>query len=172
MEKPGVWDSMPELTIPSPYVQSRVDSSTITMGNPMPETTLTLCHCRLYLPVRDFGFCRWSLSSCPISLLWNQFRHWTKSMSKNGVKRSWIIKNRKFSEISWHSLLNWSFAGKSDESGRSCAFHPGGAGYPVCLFTSRCKVIFWIIFNFSLSWVTLFAPTHGCTTWFFNIKVS
>ncbi len=39
-EKHGVWDPMPKLTITSPYV----DSKTFTMGNPMPETTLTLWH--------------------------------------------------------------------------------------------------------------------------------
>ncbi len=48
--------SMPELNITSPYVQSRVDSNTFTMGNPMPESTLTLCQSRLYPLVRDFGF--------------------------------------------------------------------------------------------------------------------
>ncbi len=47
---------MPELTITSPYVHSRVDSNTFTMGNPMPEPTLTLCQSQLYPPVRDFGF--------------------------------------------------------------------------------------------------------------------
>jgi hypothetical protein len=31
---------MSELTITSPYVPSRVDSNTFTMGNPMPESTL------------------------------------------------------------------------------------------------------------------------------------
>ncbi len=36
-EKQGVWDPMPELTIISPYVNSRVDSNTFNMGNPMPE---------------------------------------------------------------------------------------------------------------------------------------
>jgi hypothetical protein len=46
-EKQGVWDSMPELTITSPYVQSRVDSNIFTLGNParvdlnpMPESAL------------------------------------------------------------------------------------------------------------------------------------
>jgi hypothetical protein len=39
-EKHGVWGPMPELTIPSPYVHSRVNSNTFTMGNPMPESTL------------------------------------------------------------------------------------------------------------------------------------
>jgi hypothetical protein len=34
---------MPELTIISPYADSRVDSNSCTMGNPMPESTLTLC---------------------------------------------------------------------------------------------------------------------------------
>jgi hypothetical protein len=50
-EKHGVWDPMPELTITAPYVHSRVDSSTFTMGNPMPE-----CQSQLYTPVRYFGF--------------------------------------------------------------------------------------------------------------------
>ncbi len=31
---------MPVLTITSPYAESRVDSNTFTMGNPMPESTL------------------------------------------------------------------------------------------------------------------------------------
>jgi hypothetical protein len=44
---------IPELTITSPYV----DPNAFTMGNPMPESTLTLCQSRLYPPVRDFGFC-------------------------------------------------------------------------------------------------------------------
>jgi hypothetical protein len=37
----------------------RVDSNTFTMGNPMPESFLTLCQSRLYLPVRDIGFGLW-----------------------------------------------------------------------------------------------------------------
>ncbi len=47
-----------ELIITSPYayVNSRVDSNTFTMGNPMPESTLTICQSRLYPPVRDSGF--------------------------------------------------------------------------------------------------------------------
>jgi hypothetical protein len=40
-EKHGVWDPMPELTIFSPYVHTRVDSNTFIMGNPMPESTLS-----------------------------------------------------------------------------------------------------------------------------------
>ncbi len=32
---------MPELTITSPYVHSRVDSNTFTMANPMPESTFS-----------------------------------------------------------------------------------------------------------------------------------
>jgi hypothetical protein len=42
-EKHGAWSPTPELTITSPYVHSRVDSSTFPMGNPIPESTLTLC---------------------------------------------------------------------------------------------------------------------------------
>ncbi len=45
-EKHGVWDSMPELTMTSPYVPSGVGSYTFTMGNPMPGSTLTLCQSR------------------------------------------------------------------------------------------------------------------------------
>ncbi len=58
-ENHGVWDPMPELTITSrssPYIHFSVDSNTCTMGNPKPESTLTLCQSRLYPPVRDFGF--------------------------------------------------------------------------------------------------------------------
>jgi hypothetical protein len=43
-EKHGVWYPIPELTITSPYVHSSVDSNKFTMGNPMPELTLTLCN--------------------------------------------------------------------------------------------------------------------------------
>jgi hypothetical protein len=35
-EKHGVWNPMPELTITSPYVRSRVNCSTFTMVDPMP----------------------------------------------------------------------------------------------------------------------------------------
>ncbi len=59
-KKHGVWDPTPELTLTSPhlmtYVLSRVDSNAFTMGNPLPESTLTLCQSRLYPTVRDFGF--------------------------------------------------------------------------------------------------------------------
>ncbi len=43
-EKHGVWDPNP---ITSPYVHSRVDSNTFTIGNPMPDSTLTLCQSRV-----------------------------------------------------------------------------------------------------------------------------
>ena len=36
--KHAVWDARPELIITSPYVHF----NTVTMGNPMPESTLTL----------------------------------------------------------------------------------------------------------------------------------
>ncbi len=49
-EKHGAWNPMPELTKTSPYVHSRVDSNTFTMGNPIPESTLTLCQSRLFIP--------------------------------------------------------------------------------------------------------------------------
>ncbi len=39
-KKLSVWDPMPELTV------ARVDSITFTMGNPMPESILTLCQSR------------------------------------------------------------------------------------------------------------------------------
>jgi hypothetical protein len=53
---------MPELTITSPYIcplQSRPNTFTMGLGNPMPESTLTLCQSRLYPPVRDLGFGLW-----------------------------------------------------------------------------------------------------------------
>ncbi len=49
----GVWDPLPELIIISPYyIDSRVNSNASIMGNSMPESTLTLCQSRLYLPVK------------------------------------------------------------------------------------------------------------------------
>ncbi len=55
-EKHGVWDHMLELTKTSPSVHSRDDSNAFNTGNPMPESTLTLCQSRLYPPVRDLEF--------------------------------------------------------------------------------------------------------------------
>jgi hypothetical protein len=40
----------------TPFVHSTVDSTTFTMDNPMPESTLTLCQIRLYATVPDYGF--------------------------------------------------------------------------------------------------------------------
>ncbi len=51
-----VYGILPLLTITSPYVDARVDSNTFIMGNPMPESTLTLRQSRLYPPVRDLEF--------------------------------------------------------------------------------------------------------------------
>ncbi len=39
-KKMGVWGPMPQMTITSRYVHSRVDSNTFIIGNPMPESTL------------------------------------------------------------------------------------------------------------------------------------
>ncbi len=44
------------MLIASPYVHSRIDSNTFTMGNPMPESTFTLCQGWFYPSVRDYGF--------------------------------------------------------------------------------------------------------------------
>jgi hypothetical protein len=38
----------PYAGVDSRYVHSRVDANTFTMGNPMPESTLTPCQMRLY----------------------------------------------------------------------------------------------------------------------------
>jgi hypothetical protein len=46
-EKHSVWYPMPELTITLPYVHSKVDFNTVTMGNPMP-VDLNLCQSRLF----------------------------------------------------------------------------------------------------------------------------
>ncbi len=53
-EKHGVWGPVLELTITSPYVQSRDNSNTFTTGNPMPESTLTLCQSTLF-PSQGLG---------------------------------------------------------------------------------------------------------------------
>ncbi len=52
-EKHGVWDPMTELPITSFYVDSRLQRRLQHMnhGKPMPESTLALCHSRLYPPV-------------------------------------------------------------------------------------------------------------------------
>jgi hypothetical protein len=58
---------------------SIVDFNTFTMGlgNPLPESTLTLCQSRLYPPVRDFGFGLWSkvLYLCLLKLEYGQIGH-------------------------------------------------------------------------------------------------
>ena len=54
-QKRGVWDPMPELSITSPYVHSRVDSNTFTMGIPMPESTLSPSQ-GLWIWPQEFGF--------------------------------------------------------------------------------------------------------------------
>jgi hypothetical protein len=72
-EKHGGWDPMPEFTITSPYVDSSVDSNTFTTGNPMPESTLTLCQSRFYsYIVRDLGFglSTYPTSACPSVYIW------------------------------------------------------------------------------------------------------
>jgi hypothetical protein len=56
IQKKSIWDPEPELTITSPYVDSRVDSNTCAMGISMPQSTLTLYQRLFYLPVRDLGF--------------------------------------------------------------------------------------------------------------------
>jgi hypothetical protein len=71
---------MPELTITSPYVRSRVDSNTFTMDNPMPELTLILCQSRLYRPVRDFVF----------GLCWPVFQH-EKDQEYSSVSFSYFV---------------------------------------------------------------------------------
>ncbi len=55
-EKHDVSDPLPELTITSPCVHSRVHSNTFTMGNHVPESIFTLCQGRFYPPVRHLGF--------------------------------------------------------------------------------------------------------------------
>jgi hypothetical protein len=62
-EKHCVLDPMPEFTIASPYVHSRVNSNKFTMGNPMPESTLTLCQSRLYPPSQGVWICPLDLVS-------------------------------------------------------------------------------------------------------------
>jgi hypothetical protein len=60
-EKHGVCYPMPELTITSPYVHSRVDYNTFIMNNLMQESTL-----KVHKNENFFGF---DFEFCPISLL-------------------------------------------------------------------------------------------------------
>ncbi len=55
-EKHSVMDPMPELTITSSYVDSRVHSKTCITGNPLPESTITLCQSRRHKSV-FFCYC-------------------------------------------------------------------------------------------------------------------
>ena len=58
-DKHSVWDFMPEMAITSLYVDSRVDSNSAgdwCTGNPMPESTLSLCQSRLNPTVRNLEF--------------------------------------------------------------------------------------------------------------------
>ncbi len=60
-EKHGVWDPMPKLTVTSLFMSTPESTPTyFTMGNPIPESILTLCQSQFYPPLRDFGdgFCR------------------------------------------------------------------------------------------------------------------
>ncbi len=50
-----------------------VDYNTFTMGNPMPESALTLCQSQLYPPDRDFGF---SLRSAKRSIALSRLHFW------------------------------------------------------------------------------------------------
>ncbi len=82
-------DSMPELTITSPYVHSRVDSNTITMGNPLPESTLS--------PVRDFGFGLWKRTGSFSGQLLPVPEFIDPVFTKTSPKRSFsVIQNERF----------------------------------------------------------------------------
>jgi hypothetical protein len=62
-KKHGVWDPMPELTITSPYVHSRADSNTFTMGigigQPYARVNLNLMPESTFIP--PSGFSLWIL---------------------------------------------------------------------------------------------------------------
>jgi hypothetical protein len=68
-KKHGVWDSITELTITSHYDRSRVDSNTFSMGNPMPESTLTLY---FIPPIRTLDL---ASLHCPVleNIVWRTF---------------------------------------------------------------------------------------------------
>ncbi len=81
--KHGVWDPMPELTITPPSVDSRVDFNTCTIGDPMPESTLTLCQSQLYPPDRDLGF---GLNPCYRSRSLQIYTRQGRNLSLKGPK--------------------------------------------------------------------------------------
>jgi hypothetical protein len=65
---------MQELPITSSYVHSRFDFNTFTMGNHVPESTLTLSQSRHYPPVRDFGFGLCTHLRNPFPRIWTHIR--------------------------------------------------------------------------------------------------
>ncbi len=65
-EKHGVREPMPELTIYlAPYVDSRVDSNTFTMGNPMSDSTLSPSQGLWIWPQEVFNTLRWKVWQQP-----------------------------------------------------------------------------------------------------------
>ncbi len=84
---------MPELTITSPYVHSSADSKntfTMGLGNPMSESTLTLCQSRLYPKVRDFVFglcCKIHSAGLGVSVIADEW----KFLSVKNNHDTWFI---------------------------------------------------------------------------------
>ncbi len=78
-------------SITSLYVDARIDSYIFIMGNPMPESILTLCQSRLYPQVKDleFGLCN-SYNSWEAGSLNMGEKKWLKS---HLPKKSWLFTN-------------------------------------------------------------------------------
>jgi hypothetical protein len=90
-EKHGVWDPLPELTITSPYVHSRVDSNTFTMGNPMSKSTLTLCQSLLLSPSQRLWI--WPLRKCQTT---STPQFYAAFRPNNIILMIWMRRNRFF----------------------------------------------------------------------------
>ncbi len=69
-KKHGVWDPMPELTITSRYIHSRVDSNKLTMrfGQPFSSADLTPMAESTFSPSQGLWFFGFGLSTTPTSV--------------------------------------------------------------------------------------------------------
>jgi hypothetical protein len=90
------------LTITSPFVHSRVDSNTFIMGNPMPESTLSLCQSQLYPPVRDFRFGLCTLQQCRSSRVWSLKQKYSRLSE---VSQLWYYRPTRLHRLGLCSLV-------------------------------------------------------------------
>jgi hypothetical protein len=86
-EKHGVWNPMPELTMYSPYVHSRVDFNTFTTGIGSPYARVSLTYARVdFIP--QSGSLDWALD-CGLTnyTAKTQYRKFETNIPKKGTAR-------------------------------------------------------------------------------------